>query len=162
MKQILSELQWIEDQLPPEITAVPRYGGWAYYLENRLVMILVEHRTGIREHKGVAYPFELWRGCILPIEKFKQNAFFLKLPLLENHPANKNWLYIPAESENFEDEVKVFIREIAKRNPLLGIAMKFKGPPSVPVPKKSAAPKKVKADKKRENALFMSMLKIKK
>ena len=148
--------------LPFDVEGMPKHGGMAYYHDAKLVMILVENDDGLREYKNIEYPFEIWNGCILPIEKNKQNAFFLKLPLMENHPANKNWLYLPAESETFEEDVKLFVREITKRNPLLGIPVKFTGPAKVknsdtPSTKKKT-PKHVKADKKKENAFLMGML----
>lgn len=160
MKQTLNSLLWIEELLPPEVEAVPKHGGMAYFLDLKLIMILVE-REGISEHKGRTYPFEIWNGCILPIEYKKQGAFFLKFSFLENHPANKDWLYIPAESDNFEDEVRQFTREIVKRNPLLGTPVKFTGMPKEDAAEKSSKkkkPKVVKADKKKENVFLMNML----
>lgn len=166
----LNNLIWIEDQLPPGFDAVPKHGGMAYYLDMKLVLILVEQRGQGYEHKGVTYPFEVWNGCILPIEQKKQSAFFLKYSFLENHPANKDWLYIPADTENFEDDVKQLLREIMKGNPLLGIPMKVKAPkakdPEAGAPEgvgkkkmvgRSAA-KKVNADKKHENKFILGML----
>ncbi len=161
MKQILDNLLWIEELLPAEVESMPKHGGMAYYLDMKLIMILVEDSSSTYEHKGVSYPFQIWNGCILPVEYKKQNAFFLKFSFLENHPANKDWLYIPADSENFEDEVRQFVREITKRNPLLGTPVKFKGMqsevPSEPVVRKKTSPKKIKASKKQENDFFMKI-----
>ena len=161
MKQILRDLAWIEELLPPETESAPKHGGMAYYLDMKLIMILVEQPNSTYEHKGATYPFQIWNGCILPVEYKKQSAFFLKFSFLENHPFNKDWLYIPADSENFEDEVKQFVREITKRNPLLGTAVKFTGMPKVKsldaVPKKKES-KTVKADKKKENTFLMNIL----
>ena len=161
MNTVLDNLLWIEELLPEDTLSMPKHGGMAYFLDMHLVLILVEKQDGVREHKGVTYPFELWNGCILPIEYKKQSAFFLKFSFLENHPANKDWLYIPYDSENFEDEVKQFVREINRRNPLLGTPVKFKV--STPVkdpeqaPKKKTRKKKV-TDKKKENSFLMSVL----
>jgi hypothetical protein len=163
MKSLIDNLFWIEELLPQDIQMIPRYGGQAYFLDEHLVLILVEHPESAYEHKGVTYPFDLWKGCIFPVEQKKQNAFFLKYLFLENHPVNKDWLYIPAESENFEEEVKQLLREISKRNPLLGIPLKFDRPskmqaaPTKPTKKKST--KKIKADKKKENNFILSMVK---
>ncbi|MFM6929004.1 MAG: hypothetical protein ACKOX6_11105 [Bdellovibrio sp.] len=160
-EHVLKNLYWIEDLLPPGFDCVPKHGGLAYYFDMKLVLILVERR-GIYEHKGISYPFELWNGAIFPVKKIAQNAFFLKYLFLENHPVNKDWLYIPAESDNFEEEVKQMMREIAKGNPLLGLAMRqdksLLSPDQTPVPKKKA-PKKAKASKKSENAFFLSIAK---
>lgn len=161
MRNHLDELLWIEDLLPAGVESLPKYGGMAYFLDLKLIMILVENPDSTCEHKGVAYPFQIWNGCILPVEYKKQNAFFLKFTFLENHPANKDWLYIPADSENFEDEVKQFVREITKRNPLLGTPIKFTGmpkeEPSEEMAKKKARKKRKKVDKKRENAFIMGI-----
>lgn len=166
MKPLIDSLFWIEELLPQGIQMVPRYGGQAYFLDEHMVLILVEHAERAYEHKGVTYPFDLWKGCIFPIQQKKQNAFFLKYLFLENHPVNKDWLYIPLESEYFEEEVKQMLKEISKRNPLLGIPLKLertKKPQSAASksgPKKT--PKKIKADKKRENNFILSMVEKKK
>ncbi|KHD87372.1 MAG: hypothetical protein OM95_14835 [Bdellovibrio sp. ArHS] len=161
MKPPIDNLMWIEELLPPGYDCMPKQGGMAYYLDMKLVLILVERR-GLYEHKGVRYPFELWNGCIIPVEKKAQNAFFLKYLFLENHPANKDWLYIPAESENFEEEVKLLIREIARGNPLLGLAVKqselSRSEKSSELPPKKVR-KKARTDKKGENAFLLSVAK---
>lgn len=157
----INNLFWIEEQLPPDVTAVPKHGGMAYYLDQKMVLILVEERDSTYEHKEVTYPFQIWNGAIFPIEYKKQSAFFLKYSFLENHPANRDWLYLPADTESFEDEVKQLLREIHQRNPLLGIPVKFKAPkeekPAEAKPKKKAA-KSTKTDKKRENSFLLSMV----
>lgn len=161
MEPILDSLQWVEELLPHDIQSLPKHGGMAYYLDSHLVLILVEKSESTYEYKGVTYPFDLWRGCIFPIEQKKQSAFFLKYLFLENHPANKNWLYIPMESENFEEEVKQMVREITKRNPLLGLLVReeaFTKVPKSAAPSKKKKPKKVKADKKKENSFLLSMI----
>ncbi|MDG0817037.1 hypothetical protein [Bdellovibrio svalbardensis] len=157
----LNNLYWIEELLPHDIQSLPKHGGIAYYLDMNLVLILVEKPESTYEHKGVTYPFKLWNGCIFPIEYKKQSAFFLKYSFLENHPANKDWLYIPAESENFEQEVRLMMREISKRNPLLGIPMKIKEPlakKSTTAKAKKKAGKITKGDKKRENKFLLGVL----
>ena len=65
------------------------------------------------------------------------------------------------ESENFEGEVKQMLRELAKRNPLLGLPVKeeaFTKTPTAKAPSKKKKPKKVKADKKKENSFLLSMI----
>lgn len=157
----IHNLLWIEELLPVGYDCVPKNGGMAYYVDMKLVLILVERR-GLYEHKGVSYPFELWNGCIFPVEKKAQNAFFLKYLFLENHPANKDWLYIPAESENFEDEVKQMMREISRGNMLLGIPVKsseLSKPAKVGRAPKKPSPQKSKISKKGENAFLLSIAK---
>lgn len=162
MNYPLNHLIWIEELLPPGYDCAPKHGGMAYYMDGKLVLILVEQRDGGNEHKGVIYPFDLWYGCIFPIEQRKQSAFFLKYLFLENHPANKDWLYIPADTESFEDEVKQLLKEIMKGNPLLGTPVKHKALAAkadpAKEPRKKKAAKKVKVAKKDENQFLLSML----
>lgn len=163
MEPLINELLWIEELLPHDILMIPKFGGHAYFLDEHLVLILVERAERTYEHKGVTYPFDLWRGAIFPVQQRRQNAFFLKYLFLENHPVNKDWLYIPMESENFEEEVKQMLREISKRNILLGIPLKSEAPRNLAAkPKKKKTSKKIKADKKRENNFILSMVEKKK
>ena len=162
---LLRNLSWIEDLLPPDLHMIPKHGGHGYFLDSNLVLVLVEHQNREYEHKGIKYPFDLWKGCIFPVEQKKQNAFFLKYLFLENHPANKNWLYIPLDSENFEEEVKLMLNEISKRNPLLGMPMKFDGPKKKSDPTKASktkSPKAIKASKKTENSFLLGLANQKK
>lgn len=156
----LDSLTWIEELLPAGFEPMPKHGGLAYFLDMKLMLILVEQPDSTYEHKDVTYPFPLWNGFILPVEYKKQNAFFLKYSFLENHPVSKDWLYIPASSENFEEEVRLLLREISKQNPLIGLAVKL----NVGTKAKSSKPKakpssgQVKATKKGENNLLLNML----
>jgi hypothetical protein len=172
--------------LPPEVIPKRMMGGVGYYLDEKLVLILIES-SHTREYKGISYAFEILNGCFFPIEKIKQNTVWAKFNFLENHPIHKNCLYLPAESEAIEEEVKWVLREIKKRNPLFGLVIKESSSekrirdeaasdepvsrkPSLfntgPVQKKTAVKtikkeKKVKANKKPENAHLLSILKRK-
>ena len=118
------------------------------------------------------------------IDKIKQNTVIAKFPYLENHPASPNWLYLPREIEEFDERVKLIVREIKKKNPLFGSLPKMSKPKSSDVlvdfskpqlfadlpkvsaikkpktpPKKKALPKNLKANKKSSNQLILSVLK---
>lgn len=164
MKTELDNLLWIDELLPLEFERMPKSGGIAYYDDMKLVLILVEKPGSHYEHKGQSYDFDLWKGCILPVEQKKQSAFFLKFLFLENHPANKDWLFIPMDSENFEDDVKQVLREVIKGNALLGTPVKLKNLKETSEANdnhKKKSPKTVRADKKRENSFLMKVLKKK-
>jgi hypothetical protein len=187
----LKNLQWIEELLPMDVVSKSMHDGTGYYIDDRLVLILIESNK-TRIHKGIEYPFEIWNGCFFPIEKIKQNAVFSRFLFLENHPGLKDSLYLPAENEDFAENVKLILREIKKENPLFGIYIKVKkvkfladdlneNDTSKPrlfadVPKvvqkkeikiekpsqaKAKALKKSKPDKKKENSFLLGMLKKK-
>lgn len=180
MEKVLRSLYWIEELLPDNVIQKNMNGGVGYYLDEKLILMLVDYGSSY-EHKGIAYPFMIWNGVFFPIEKIKQSRVFLNFSFLENHPASDKWLYLPADTEDFEERVQLLMREIKKRNPLFGLLVKMKRPrageneegdlskPSLfadePVArvvkkKKEDQPKKkIKADKKRENNLVLSVLK---
>jgi hypothetical protein len=158
----LRNLSWIEEKLPHDILMIPKHGGQAYYLDEHLVLILVEHAKKTYEHKGVTYPFDLWNGCIFPVLYKYQSAFFRKYLFLENNPFCKDWLYIPAESEHFEEEVKQMLREIWRRNVLLGIPIKTRSPAKAKAAdSKKSSNKQPKTSKKKENSFILSLTKRK-
>ncbi len=180
VKSIVPSLGWIEDSLPIDAIGKPKHGGMAYYLDDKLILILVEASRSY-EHKGTTYPFEIWNGCILPIESIKQGTVFIKFPFLTNHPASSKWLYLPQDTEDFNEHAKLVLRELNKKNPLFGLPIKIKTSVSeelidtrspklfgdapvknsVKKPKveKPKASKKAKANKKPENQLILSVLK---
>ena len=118
--QKLKKLAWIEELLPNVVAPKNMLGGVGYYLDEKWILTLVEF-SKTTEHKGRSYPFELWNGCLFPVEEIKQTKVWSLFQFLENHPVKKNCLYLPADSQDFEEEVKAVLREIVKGNPLFGI-----------------------------------------
>lgn len=184
---MLKSLYWIEELLPNKVITKKMPKGVGYYLEDKFILFLSEDsKTTL--HKGINYPFQLFFGVFFPIVKLKHNAVIAKFSFIENHPAKKEWLYLPAENENFEVEVKLVLREVLKKNPLFGIpvvetaaekrarenAEEIPDPrkPSLfnadapkakaqPKPKPAPRPKvkKSKPSKKDENAFLLSLAK---
>ena len=183
----MNTLYWIEELLPNEVISKKMPNGVGHYLEDKFILFLSEDsKTTL--HKGINYPFQLFFGVFFPIVKIKQNAVIAKFSFLENHPVKKEWLYIPAENENFEEEVKLVLREVLKKNPLFGIPIVETAAekrarenaeeipdlrkPSLfntdapkakvkPAPKPAPRPKakKSKLSKKEENAFLLSLAK---
>lgn len=177
----LKKLFWIEELLPHEVISKKMHGGLGYYLDDKLVLMVVDYGSSY-EHKGISYPFVIWNGCFFPIEPIKQGRVFMDYSFLENHPASPKWLYLPADTEDFEENVQKLVREIKKRNPLYGIQIKgekilfdetedlskpklFSDAPAIvksavkkKVTKKKTE-KKIKADKKSENSFLLNVLK---
>lgn len=185
----LDSLLWIEELLPREVIPEPMNDGIGYFLEGKLILILVES-SKTRIYRGQEYGFQIWNGCLFPIEKIKQNAVIRQFLFLENHPALPNCLYLPAEDEDFNEHVISILKELKKNNPLFGITPKIKktyqaddadsdtSRPSLfqdvpknakktvaekinPATKKPKTIKKIKADKKSENSFLLGMLKKK-
>lgn len=97
------ELKWIEELLPEEeYRRKSMFGGFAYYLAEKMVLATFES-TGNRTYKNKKYPYEIWNGCMFPVEKEHQEKALQRFPFLISHPVLPKWLYLPLETESFEE-----------------------------------------------------------
>ena len=125
MAKELQSLYWIEELLPKEHIRKSMFGGFAYYLQEKLVLVMFES-TGSKAYKDKKYEFELWNGCMFPAEREHHADICRRYPFLINHPVLPKWLYLPLETENFEDQVESVMRELRRRNPQFGTIPKGK------------------------------------
>ncbi len=97
------ELKWIEELLPDgDYRRKSMFGGFAYYIGEKLVLATFES-TGQRTYKRKRYPFEIWYGCMFPVDREFQEKALARFPFLTPHPILPKWLYLPLETENFEE-----------------------------------------------------------
>lgn len=142
MAKELDSLYWVEDLLPKSLIRKRMFGGFAYYADEKLVLLMFES-VGYKEYHGTKFDFEIWNGCMFPVEKEHQPTVLKKHPFLINHPILPKWLYIAVETENFESHIETIVSEIRRKNPLFG---------TIPKSKTKGAFKKTKASKKIEKA----------
>lgn len=125
----LPSLQWVEELLPPNCLRKPMFGGFAYYCDQKIVLVMFE-KSGDRNHKDKTYDFELWNGCMFPTER-ENHAEALKIfPFLVPHPVLPKWLYLPTDTEDFERNVEDILKLIRRRSKIFGV---------IPKPKKKTA-----------------------
>lgn len=108
MAKTLSELQWIEDQLPDSFNRRAMFGGFAYYDGPFLKLILFEDSS------------DRWNGCMFPAEKEHHSKLLKQFPFLVNHSILPKWLYLSLSDENFEDNAKKVLRELSRPQTLWG------------------------------------------
>lgn len=125
MPKKLNELDWIEDLLPPDIVRKHMFGGFAYYLQNKMVLAIFES-VGDRSYKDKHYDFDIWNGCMFPCEREQHTEILKKYPFLVNHPVLPKWLYLPVQNETFEANAETLLKEIRRRSPLFGVIPKEK------------------------------------
>lgn len=140
-KTQLHELNWIEDLLPEGCIKKHMFGGFAYYFENKLVLCLFEDAK-TKSYKNLKFDFAIWNGCLFPCDRENHDAIFKKYPFLINHPVLPKWLYLPQQSEDFESQVEIILKEIRRRSPLFG---------TVPKTKKKSSKKQIAVKKARIN-----------
>lgn len=119
MAKELSELYWVEDLLPEGSIRKRMFGGFSYYLDEKLLLVVFES-TGSKVHRGTKYEFEIWNGCMFPAEKEFHPSILEQFPHLVNHPVLPKWLYLPMETEDFEAKVEGILKELRRRNPWFG------------------------------------------
>jgi predicted flap endonuclease-1-like 5' DNA nuclease len=125
MAKRLENLDWIEDLLPKSIVRKAMFGGFAYYLENKMVLAIFEDEK-TRTYKNKTAPYAIWNGCMFPVEKELHAKVLKDYSFLSPHPVLPKWLYLPAESENFESHADEILQQIRKRNPNFGVIPKTK------------------------------------
>lgn len=126
MAKELEYLNWVEELLPRDHIRKRMFGGFSYYVDNKLILLMFES-TGNRDYRGVSYPFEIWNGCMFPVEKEKQDLVIKNYPFFVNHPILPKWLYLPADTEDFESQVESVMPELRRKNPLFGTFPKPRG-----------------------------------
>jgi len=121
------ELKWIESLLPEEgYRRRPMFGGFAYYIDNKIVLLIFES-AGDSKHKGKIWPFELWNGCMFPLEREYHEKAFKRFPFLVNHPVLPKWLYLPLKTENFDELAGEVVEQIIRPMSYWGTTPKAKG-----------------------------------
>ncbi len=101
------------------------FGGFAYYIDQKIFLTIFENE-GDFVFKNETFDFEIWNGCLFPIEKEFHPKAFQKFPFLKNHPVLKKWLYLPLKTENFDDCVIQILKDILKPNSFWGVRVKPK------------------------------------
>ncbi|QDK45685.1 hypothetical protein DOM22_11275 [Bdellovibrio sp. ZAP7] len=110
------ELKWIENLLPEEgYRRKSMFGGFAYYLDEKIILITFE-----AGHKSN------WNGCMFPVEREFQNKALEKFPILNPHPVLPKWLYLPIETEGFDEWVSDILRVALRPNSIWGSIPKEK------------------------------------
>lgn len=119
MAKELESLNWVEDLLPQDHLRKKMFGGFAYYIDEKLCLLIFES-TGNKTHHGEKYDYEIWNGCMFPADRENHDAILAKFPFLMPHPVLPKWLYIPQETEDFENLVEPVMKELRRKNPLFG------------------------------------------
>jgi len=119
------ELQWIESLLPVGYFRRPMFGGFAYYFEGKLALVTFESE-GDRVYRGKSYDFDLWNGCLFPLEREYHVKAIDIAPYLINHPVLGKWLYLPQHTEEFEDRVEFLVKRAFRSGSYWGVVAKQK------------------------------------
>ncbi len=96
------------------------FGGFGYYLQEKMIMITFEGDD------------PRWSGALFPVDKEFQDQALRAHPILRPHSILAKWLFLPMQTEDFDEHVTGILRDIIKPNSFWG---------SIPKPKKSSKKK---------------------
>lgn len=114
------ELKWLESLLPEDgYRRKPMFGGFAYYIDERIVMVIFEN-PGDYKYRNQTYKFEVWNGCMFPVEHEHHDKARAQFPELITHPVLAKWLYVPLHTEGFDELATDIIRQAIRSNGFWG------------------------------------------
>ena len=116
-------LRWVVEPLQDETSYLEKamFGCRGCYLHGKLVLVLAAREEGP------------WKGLLVPTDKKHHGVLRKELPRLGVHPMLEKWLYLPEESEDFEDTASSLIDLIKEEDHRLGV---------LPKPRKKVSPSK--------------------
>lgn len=124
-RQCISFQPWIEELLPEGFFRRHMFGGCAYYLDGKLILVIFES-PGDRTYKNKTANYDLWDGCMFPVEREKQEEAKRLFPPLFSHLVLPKWLYLPQQTEGFEEVVTKILKVVLQRPEIFGVYPKPK------------------------------------
>lgn len=110
------ELKWIEDFLPEEgYRRKAMFGGFSYYIEEKMILLMFETDD------------KRWNGVMFPVDMEFHPQALAKFSELQEHSILPKWLFLPLETEGFEELVPEILREVLRPNSIWGTIPKGKG-----------------------------------
>ena len=110
------ELKWIEDLLPEDgYRRKAMFGGFSYYIDEKMILLMFESDD------------KRWNGVMFPVDKEFHPQALGKFPELTEHSILPKWLFLPLETEGFDELVSDILREVLRPNSFWGTIPKGKG-----------------------------------
>lgn len=107
------------------IVTRPMFGCLAIYYQG-LNVALLANETGTKTYRETIYPFDLWDGVLLPTSREHHRSLQTDFNDLVVHPVLGKWLYLPQQTEGFEDILETLVRLIRRNDPRFGIVPQAK------------------------------------
>jgi hypothetical protein len=105
----------------PDFFCKKMFGGLACYYRGLMVACLMEGDYDDVTWKKKRYSFPLWRGILIPTDFTYQETLMADLKGTKPHPVLGKWLYLPLESDDYEETAKRYIALLTKGDVRIGI-----------------------------------------
>jgi hypothetical protein len=116
------------------------FRGLSIYFCGRAVAYL-SNRPGDRSFRGKDYRIEIWNGCLIPTHRERHAELLRSIKGSVIHPVIEKWIYLPQNSEHFEDSMVQLVNMIKNKGLLIGIEADLK-PKKARSTKPNLSPKK--------------------
>lgn len=154
-KKVFENLAYFEDlELDSSYATKPMFGCLAVYYHGLNVAVLAAD-PGDKTFGKKKFKFDLWDGVLLPTSREYHELLQKDFPDLSPHPVLGKWLYLPQQTEGFEEQLMKIVRLIRQNDYRLGITpgakKKKKKSPKLP-----ATPAKSKPRSKKKKPVAFS------
>lgn len=95
------------------------FGGQALRIFDKMVLVLMDGEE--TSYRGKEYGVKIWYGLLVPTCKEHHLILMKKFPFLKPHRVLGKWLFLSAESDDFEEHAELLCEEIIRGNQLFGI-----------------------------------------
>ncbi len=120
-KKVFENLAYFEDLEPDSsYSTKPMFGCLAIYYRGLNVTLLAAE-PGERTYRKIKYKFDIWDGVLLPTSREYHELILYDFPELVSHPVLGKWLYLPQQTEGFEELIIRIVRLIRKGDYRFGI-----------------------------------------
>lgn len=111
------ENEWIFEPLAhrPGFRTKRMFGGLAAYLQDRMLMVLVEPTKSGRWQ---------WHGVLVATSHERHEAIRRQFPQLAPHDVLSKWLYLDSRADDFEPVMQEIAEAMARGDPRFGILSK--------------------------------------
>lgn len=102
---------WLVEPLTEEPSYLERrmFGSLAIYLRGLLVLVLCDKEAP-------------WNGVMVTTDRSHHKSLRDTFPVLESHPILGKWLYVSADSEDFEKCVRRLVQCLLNADPRIGVS----------------------------------------
>ncbi len=123
-KKEFENLQYFEGlQEDPSFSTKSMFGCLAVYYGGLNVALLASD-PGSNTYRNEVFDFDLWDGILIPTDRVHHASLLKEFPELKIHPVLGKWLYLPQQTEGFEEILMRLIRKIKLTDPRFGILPK--------------------------------------
>jgi hypothetical protein len=121
IKRVFENLVYFEElSLESSFALKPMFGCLAIYFRGYNVAVLAAN-PGERIYRNKKFQFDLWDGLLIPTSREHHASLKKNFSELIEHPILGKWLYLPQQSEGFEEVIMRIVNLIRRNDPRIGI-----------------------------------------